>query len=229
MHELIRNAAWVLSFLAGFLWMTIGLLFARIGWSTLRKWFVSARWPKVPARIVASEVKADGRLEEQGKYQPIVRYVLVAEGQAPSDNQFAFVGKFYASRSRARREIDKYPVGMLVMVRCHPQDPANVVFERSGMVIGLSLLLLGLSLTAAPLALAGWFGLPVWPPLAIVGTVAAFVVMIDRSSRRRPLRLAAPDSIRRTGRGATATWSGCCIRERRCWRSDSIVSSTEPT
>jgi hypothetical protein len=188
MHELIRNAAWVLSFLISGLWVTIGLLLAGIGWSALWKWFVSARWPQVPARIVASEVKAAGRLEEQRMYQPVVRYAFSAEGQELSGDQLAFVGRLYASESRARQEIDKFPAGMVVMARCHPQDPTEVILKRSGALTGFSLLLLGLGLTAAPLAVAGWCGLSVWPLVAIVGTIAAFAALLDRSSRRRLLR-----------------------------------------
>jgi hypothetical protein len=188
MHELIQIAAWVLSFLIGCLWVTIGLLLAGIGWSTLRKWFGSARWPQVPARIVASEIKAGRHLDDHLMYQPVVRYAFTAEGQEVSGNQLAFVGKLYASEARARREIEKYPVGMVVMISCNPQDPAEAVLERSGAVTGFSLLLLGLGLTAAPLAVAGRFGLPVWPLAAIVGTIAAFVILLDRSSRRRLLR-----------------------------------------
>jgi hypothetical protein len=188
MHELIRNAAWVLSFLIGGLWVAIGLLFVGIGWSTLRKWFVSARWPQVPARIVASEIKAGRHLDDHLMYQPVVRYAFAAEGQEVRGDQLAFVGKLYASAARARREIEKYPVGMVVMARCHPLDPTEAVLERSGAVTGFSLLLLGLGLTAAPLVMAGRFGLPVWPLAAIVGTVAAFVLLLDRSSRRRLLR-----------------------------------------
>jgi hypothetical protein len=188
MHELIRNAAWALSFLVGFLWITIGLLLAGIGLSTLRKWFVSARWPQVPARIVASEVKAAVRLEERRMYQPVVRYVLAAEGQEISGDQFASVGRLYDSESRARQEIDKFPVGMVVIVRCNPQNPTEAILDRSGAVTGFSLLLLGLGLAAAPLVVAGWFGLLVWPLVAMVGTVAAFVVLYARTSRRRLVR-----------------------------------------
>jgi len=54
MPEFIRSAAWVMSSLVGCLWVTIGLLLAGIGWSTMRKCIASARWHKVPARIVSS-------------------------------------------------------------------------------------------------------------------------------------------------------------------------------
>ncbi|HXV20843.1 MAG TPA: DUF3592 domain-containing protein [Desulfuromonadales bacterium] len=188
MHELIRNAAWVLSFLIGGLWVTIGLLFAGIGWSTLRMWFVSARWPQVPARIVASEIKAGRHLDDHLMYQPVVRYAFAAGGQEVGGDQLTFVGKLYASEARARRDIEKYPVGMIVMAHCHPQDPVEVILERSGALTGFFLLLLGLGLAAAPLAMAGWFGIPVWPLVAIVGTVAAFAALLDRSSRRRLLQ-----------------------------------------
>jgi hypothetical protein len=188
MHELIRNAAWVLSFLIGCLWVTIGLLLAGIGWSTLRKWFGSARWPHVPARIIASEIKAGRHLDDHLMFQPVVRYAFAAEGQEVSGDQLAFVGKLYASEARARRDIEKYPVGMVAMARYNPQDPTEVTLERSGALTGFSLLLLGLGLTAAPLVVAGRFGLPAWPLAAIVGTVAVFVILLGRSSHRRLLR-----------------------------------------
>jgi len=120
MHELIRNAAWVLSYFVGSLWVTIGLLLVGSGWSMLWKWFISACWPQVPARIVASEIKAAGCLEEQRMYKPVVRYVFVTQGQELVGNQLTLAGRFFASESHARREIDKFPVGMVVMARCHP-------------------------------------------------------------------------------------------------------------
>jgi hypothetical protein len=85
MHEFFQNFSWILSVLTGCLWVTIGLLLAGLGWSTLR----------------------------------------------------------------------------------------------------ISLLLLGLALATAPLGVAAWFGLPVWPLAAIVGTVAASALLLDRASRVR--------------------------------------------
>jgi hypothetical protein len=193
MHELIRNAAWALSFFVGGLWITIGLLLVGSGWSLLRKWFISARWPQVPARIVASEIKTGRHLDDHLMYQPVVRYAFAAGGQEVSGDQLAFVGKFYASEARARMEIDKFPVGMVVLARCHPQDPTESVLVRSGAMSGFFILMFGLGLTVAPLVVAGRLGLPVWPLSVIVGTAVTFVILLDCSSRRRMLR------ARRTG------------------------------
>lgn len=184
MPELIRNAAWVFSILIGSLWALIGLLLASIGWATLRKRIVSARWPQVPARIVASEVKAVRRLEDQLMHQPVVRYTFAAEGREVSGDQLAFVGKLYPREARARQVVEKYPVGMVVMARCNPQDPAEAVLERDGAVAGFFLLLLGLGLMSAPLVAASRFGLPAWPLAAILGSVAAVALLLDRANRR---------------------------------------------
>jgi hypothetical protein len=81
MHEFFQNLSWIFSVLIGCLWVTIGLLLAGLGWSALRKWFVSARWSAVPARIVASEIKADRQLDDHLMYRPVVRYTIAAAGR----------------------------------------------------------------------------------------------------------------------------------------------------
>jgi hypothetical protein len=188
MHEFFQNLSWIFSVLIGCLWVTIGLLLAGLGWSALRKWFVSARWSAVPARIVASEIKADRQLDDHLMYRPVVRYTIAAAGREVSGYRLAFVGKFYASEAHARRVIEKYPAGMVVMARGNPQNPSESVLERSGAAVGFSLLLLGLALATAPLGVAARFGLPVWPLAVIVAAVAALALLLDRASRVRVQR-----------------------------------------
>jgi len=185
MFELIRSISWVISLMVGCLWVLIGMLLAGLGWSTLRKLIVSARWPQVPARIVASEIKVVGRLDDHRTYQPVISYTFAAGGREVRGTQLAFVGKLYPSEARARRELEKFPVGMVVMARCNPKNPVEAVLDRSGSVAGISLLLLGLALMAAPLGVAGRFGLPVLPLAAIVAIVAALALLLDGASRNR--------------------------------------------
>jgi hypothetical protein len=201
MHAFLQNFAWLFSILLGCFWVTIGLLFAGLGWSTLRTWVVSARWSPVPARIVASEIKAGKHLDAHSMYQPLVRYAFAVQGQEVSGARLAFVGKLYASEARARRELEKYPVGMMVMIRYNPQDPAESVLERRGAAGGFFLLLLGLGLIAVPLAVAGRFGLPVWPLAALVGAVATLALLLGRASRVRLQRARQAGIYPKAGQG----------------------------
>jgi hypothetical protein len=201
MHAFLQNFVWLFSVLIGCLWVTIGLLFAGLGWSTLRTWFVSARWSPIPARIVASEIKAGKHLDDHPMYQPLVRYTFYADGQEVSGARLAFIGKLYASEARAQREIEKYPVGMVVMIRCNPLDPAEFVLERRGAVGGFFLLLLGLGLVAVPLGVAGRFGLPVWPLAALTGAVASLALLLGRASRVRLRRARQAGIYPKEGQG----------------------------
>lgn len=185
MYEILRNVAWVFCFLVGCLWVWIGVLLVGLGWSTLRKLILSARWPRVPVRIVATEINTAGRLDDHHTFQPVVRYTFAAGGQEVTGTQLAFVGKLYPTEDRARKDIDKFPVGMVVMAYCHPQDPAEVVLERSGLVAGIFLLLLGVALMVSALIVAARFGLPVWPLAAIVAAVVSLALLLDRASRSR--------------------------------------------
>jgi hypothetical protein len=188
MQEILHIMAWVFGILAGGVWALIGLVLAGAGWVALREWLSSARWEQSPARIVTSEVKRVQRREDQPLFQPVVGYSLVTDGQEVSGGQAFFIGNLYSSEARARKIVDRYLAGQMVMVLCNPRYPEETVLERRGGPGGFLLLVLGIILMVIPLAAASLAGLPAWPFGGLLLAMAATAFCLDRANRKRLLR-----------------------------------------
>jgi Protein of unknown function (DUF3592) len=157
---LVQNLPLAFLLVFGLLTILVGVILTVVGFSTLREWLASASWPSVPARIVASEVEERQAFEGQLGFQPRVSFTYAAAGGEARSSRQAFAGKLYYKREQAEKALARYPVGMVVTARCHPEDPGVAVLERRGGVLGLCLLLLGLALILVPLAAAEFNGLP---------------------------------------------------------------------
>jgi hypothetical protein len=185
MREFLQVAAMGIGVLVGCLWMLIGLLLAGIGWATVRRRLASIFWTRVPARIVASEITSVRRLDDELLHQPVVRYVLAGDREEESSAQIGLFNKLYSSEEKARKEIDRYPVGMVVQARRNPRDPEEIILESGGGLAGISLLLLGIALVAVPVAVVWRQGYPVWPLAIILVLVVAAALLLDAGNRRQ--------------------------------------------
>lgn len=138
----------------------VGLLMAAVGFVTLRKRFACRHWPQAPARIVVCEIREVHCFEDQLMFQPEVRYTFpVASGEI-TGNELAFANKLYRTREQAAKAVSRYPVGMVVMARYNPHDPAQAVLESRGGLASLLLAGLGVTMVIATLFTARQAGLP---------------------------------------------------------------------
>lgn len=179
MDSFLNNLPLAFGLVFGTLLALAGLLVAAVGFVTLRRWFSSRHWLQVSARIVVSEVREVPCFEDQLMFRPEVKYNYAAGGGEATGSDLAFVGKLYRTRGQAEKSISSYPVGMMVMARCNPDDPTQAVLVRRGGLAGLLLAGLGLVMILAPLALARQAGLPAGRLGAVLAGLAATAALLD--------------------------------------------------
>lgn len=135
-------------FLIGVVLSFVGVAAAVNGVIQGRRRSAAARWPSVPGKILASEVKvemkqwsgAEGGTETQTTFTPRVRYAYDAGGQRrESERIFAAVGTVDVKEAPARALVARYPAGADVRVLVDPADPATAALEAGaqGTVGGL--------------------------------------------------------------------------------------------
>lgn len=151
------------------------LILTVVGFSTVRQWQASKRWPIVPARIVTSTVQEVTCFEDQIMFKPEIRYTFLTGGGEVTGNDIAFVGKMYSTQEQAAREAARYSVGMSVKVCYNPEAPTEVVLVRRGGLTGLFLMLFGVAGIAGILMAAQEAGLPAVPIGAILAGVVGLV------------------------------------------------------
>jgi len=174
----LNNLPLAFGLVFGTLMALVGLVVATVGFVTIRRWFSSRHWPQVPARIVVSEVREVPCFEDQLMFRPEVKYIYAAGGGEATGSDVAFAGKLYRTRRRAEKAALGYPVGMVVMARYNPDDPAQAVLVRRGGVAGLLLAGVGLAMISAPLAAARQAGLPAgWLGVILAGLAATAVLL----------------------------------------------------
>jgi Protein of unknown function (DUF3592) len=93
----------------------------------------AGQWPSVPGRITKSTVSAS---HEQDSHQatriinlPAIEYEFSFNGQKYTGCRIS-IGED-AGGSNIEATLTRYPLGMVVMVYCDPNDPENCVLERN--------------------------------------------------------------------------------------------------
>lgn len=184
MQETFHVALWCMAIFLGCLWTLLGLLVAGAGWMFLRPWFSQLSWPRLPAKIVSSEVRTVRCPNRPDRYQPVFALVFTsATGETSSDHSL-IPGKVLPTEEEARQRVESFPSGTATAARRNPNDPSEAALKRQGGFRGLLLLCLGIFLMAAPLLFVDGLGLPVWPPITILALIAATVLIVDESNRR---------------------------------------------
>lgn len=184
MPDFVANLPLALLLIFGGVFILCGLMLVVMGWSTLRLRLGQSNWMRVPAEILAVSVEPR-TLDETLMYLPKVTYRFSAGGSLMTASRMHLVERMYATERGARLKLEQYPPGTTVMVRFPVDRPQEVVLEPGGSIAGLTFLLLGLAMVAAPLLIGALSGFSVAPlGLAIVLLFGALWVGSIRWRRR---------------------------------------------
>lgn len=99
--------------------------------------YKSTKWPTADGRVIESRIgkhipSATDKVRTPTFY-PVVRYEYTARGIRYTCDRIRFSGGTGDKRSKAKKYVDKYPVGKTVVVYYYPDDPKMAVLEP-GMV-----------------------------------------------------------------------------------------------
>ena len=118
--------------LGGVVISVAGLATMGLEWPRLREALRSARWPKVPGRVTASEFKAGplaGRYIRTTTGRAAIAYQYELNGRELTGNR-VFVGDDeFGSAYDAQRRTRHYYAGVGVDVYYDPADPSRTVLE----------------------------------------------------------------------------------------------------
>jgi len=179
--------------LFGSVFVLVGLGLVAVGWSTLRLRLGQRHWVRVPAEVVAVRIEPR-TLDETVHYQPKVSYRYFAQGGYLTSERMSLAEKTYPTEARARKLLEKFPVGGTVMASYPSESPEEAVLVPGGGIAGAVVLLLGLAMVAGPLlgaTAAGWPGREIGLGIALLVLVlwgwSALWKRRRRSARRNGL------------------------------------------
>lgn len=125
--------------------------------------YATAEWPSVEGRVISASVDRAERMDQDTRrvtyrYTPVVRYSYSVDGQEYEGTKITYTQGQYRTESRAREDLEPYPVGGQVTVYYDPQNPKSLVLEPGGdpmlfVVAGLLVVVgvfFGVSLMRAP-------------------------------------------------------------------------------
>jgi hypothetical protein len=99
--------------------------------------YKSTKWPTTDGIVIESRIgkniPSSTDKVRTPTFYPIVRYEYNAQGTKYTCNRIRFSGGTGDKRSKAKKYVDKYPVGKAVIVYYYPDDPKTAVLEP-GMV-----------------------------------------------------------------------------------------------
>jgi hypothetical protein len=161
-----QNAGLLVGGTLALVMLLCGALLVGIGLFTLQRRGAAASWPQVPATIEASEVRAERHFEDDLMYRPLVRYRYAAPGGSFVGDKLATTDRLYGKEADAQKVVRRYPVGITVMARYNPADPAEAVIEEGGSG-GVAFIVFGLLSWIFPVLAAYAVGLS-WTLIAAV-------------------------------------------------------------
>lgn len=129
------------------------------GIRNLRRGAASAGWPTTEGLIVASSVEEHGHLKTDGRsptFHAKVAYEYKLGGQRYESSQLSYKSYGTSKAARAKRIVEKYPVGTEVTIYYNPMKPDQAVLEPGANIFTALPLIFGVSLVV--LALLGMFG-----------------------------------------------------------------------
>jgi hypothetical protein len=108
----------------------------------------------VPGTVTAANI-AVVRGDDSTGYLPEVTYSYVVNGTGHTGKRIRFNRRQYVLKSRAQKELDRYPVNTGVIVYFDPQNPGDAVLIReatdsAGLIVG------GIALFVFAVVIAIW-------------------------------------------------------------------------
>lgn len=110
-------------------------------WGVVKDWQqyrASEDWQPIPAQILESRVEehASGIKDEKDEtytYTPIITYSYQVMGQSYQGNLISFGSSnvSYDYENKAKKIVDRHPMGTPATVYYNPADPAQSVLERN--------------------------------------------------------------------------------------------------
>ncbi len=112
-------------------------------WS-IRRRRASARWPRVPGRILEARVASsesrsrddNGFDQTHTVYRPVIRYEYQVQGVAQQSEQLDPGGVVWTGQAAAEAVVARYPAGKTVEVLQDPANPGNSFLESPAFGVG---------------------------------------------------------------------------------------------
>ena len=112
-------------------------------WS-IRRRRASARWPRVPGRILEARVESgqsrsrddNGFDQTHTVFRPVIRYEYQVQGVAHQSEQLDPGGVVWTGQAAAEAVVGRYPAGKVVEVLQDPANPANSFLESPALGVG---------------------------------------------------------------------------------------------
>ena len=106
---------------------------ALVIWAGRRVWFAqrSRHWPHADGVVTCSEVREDADSDGDVWFAPHVEYSFEVRGRQVTGSalRFGFLTERFATRTQAGKRAAMFPVGAVVRVVHHPEQPGECVLE----------------------------------------------------------------------------------------------------
>lgn len=108
----------------------IGLILLVWTISQLVKLRMSHGWPSTMGSVIESKIQTgDYRRGGNYKYQPMVHYKYIVQGQNYTSSRITIEDASYDDVTVPQQIIDKYPLNKQVVIHYNPSDPQDAVLE----------------------------------------------------------------------------------------------------
>lgn len=124
--------------------LVVAVSLMALGVWSIRRRRASARWPRVPGRILEARVTSsesrsrddNGFDQKHTVYRPVIRYEYQVQGVAQQSEQLDPGGVVWMGQAAAEAVVARYPAGKTVEVLQDPANPANSFLESPAVGVG---------------------------------------------------------------------------------------------
>ena len=159
MTEWFSHLGMAFGIIFGGVFILLGLLLFAVGWSTLRQRLGQPGWVRVPAEILSGTIEIR-TLDDATYYLPRIEFRFPTRHGEATGRKVSLAEKMYTNQAKARRILDKYPIGTHATILYPEENPEDAVLQPGGAAGGIFVLVLGGAMVAGPLLAANAAGLP---------------------------------------------------------------------
>lgn len=146
--------------------LLIGIIFVGVSWGDISDYLDSQNWVESRGGVYNNDIEVSYDSEDNSEtYRARIYYFYMVGDERYEGDRVKFGDDIYTgSRSAAQNVLDKYPIEAQITVYYNPDQPENVVIERS--VTNAMMVFAGIG---ALLALGGFVAIVASPILMLLG------------------------------------------------------------
>lgn len=145
-HSPVGKLVWCA--LITMVFVLIGILLMRAGFSEMRTARASAGWPQTPGKVFKSSIDWSSDSDSSTGWRAQVAYTYSVGGTEMKGNRVSLGDYGSSNSSHAQGIVNRYPVGRDITVYYDPRNPATCLLEPGVQAVTYILPLLGLAFFA---------------------------------------------------------------------------------